>query len=58
MRVTEISDDFKVHAVAGTYVVLFGFDLLETDAGGLLGFAIDRVAHTENEAYFLEGLYG
>jgi hypothetical protein len=56
MRVTETNDGLKVHAVAGTYVVLLGFDLPEADCGGLLGFSIHRVDHTQNEANFLEGM--
>ena len=56
MRVMNSSGSLKVHAVAGTYVVLFGFDLAEADCDGLLGFSIHRVDHTENEAYFLEGM--
>lgn len=56
MRVTSTHDGLKVHAVGGTYVVLFGFDMPEGDCQGLLGFAIHRVDHTENEAYFLEGM--
>ena len=56
MRVTKTNDELKVHAVAGTYVVLFGLNMPEADCAGLLGFAIHRVDHTENEAYFLEGM--
>jgi hypothetical protein len=56
MRVTETNDGLKVHAVAGTYVVLLGFDLPEADCRGLLGFSIHRVDHTQNEANFLEGM--
>ena len=46
----------SVHAIAGTYVVLLGFDLPEAACDGLLGFSIHRTDHTENEAYFLEGM--
>lgn len=56
MRVTETSGGLKVHAVAGTYVALLGFDLPEKDCDGLLGFSIHRVDHTENRAYFLAGM--
>ena len=44
-------------AVAGTYVVLLGWDL--EDAGlkrGLLGFAIKREDKTESETYWLRGM--
>jgi phosphatidylserine/phosphatidylglycerophosphate/cardiolipin synthase-like enzyme len=54
MRVTKINNGFKVHAIAGTYVVLFGFDLPETDCDRLLGFSIHRTDYTENEAAYLK----
>lgn len=56
MRITNTNDGLKVHAVAGTYVVLLGFNLLEADCDGLKGFSIHRVDHTENEAFFLSGM--
>jgi hypothetical protein len=46
-----------LNAVAGTYVVTFGWDIL--DAGvknGLLGFAIQRIDRTENETYYMRGM--
>ena len=56
MRATETNDGLRVHAVAGTYVVLLGFDLPEADCDGLLGFSIHRSDETENEAGFLSGM--
>jgi phosphatidylserine/phosphatidylglycerophosphate/cardiolipin synthase-like enzyme len=56
MRVIEISNGLKVHAIAGTYVVMFGFDMPEADCDGLLGFSIHRNDHTENEAGFLKAM--
>lgn len=56
MRATETSGGLKVHVVAGTYVVLLGFDLPRADCDGLLGFSIHRRDHTDNEAYYLRGL--
>ena len=56
MRVTETNGGLKVHAVAGSYVVLLGFDMPRDDCDGLLGFSIHRIDHTENEAGFLEGM--
>ena len=56
MRVTKTNGGLKVHAVAGTYVVLLGFDLAEADCDGLLGFSIHRTDHTENEAFFLSAM--
>ena len=56
MRVTQVHSGLKVHAVAGTYVVLLGFDLAEADCNGLLGFSIHRTDHTEQEAFFLSAM--
>ena len=56
MRVTETSGGLKVHAVAGSYVVLLGFDLPQEACDGLMGFSIHRVDHTENGARFLQGM--
>ena len=46
----------SLHVIAGTYVVLLGFNLPEAECDGLLGFSIHRTDHTENEAYYLEGM--
>ena len=53
MRVTNINDGLRVHAIAGTFVILLGFDLPEADCDRLLGFSIHRQDLTENEAYYL-----
>ena len=53
MRVTQTTNGLRVHAIAGTYVVLLGFDLPEAECGDLLGFSIHRQDLTENEAYYL-----
>lgn len=55
MRVRKSDGSFSVHAIAGTYVVLFGFNLDEADCAGLKGFSIHRRDPAENEAYFFEG---
>ncbi|PKO05823.1 MAG: hypothetical protein CVU41_10410 [Chloroflexi bacterium HGW-Chloroflexi-3] len=55
MRITQTTNGLRVHAIAGTYVVLFGFDLSESECDGLLGFSIHRQDLTENEAYYLSG---
>jgi phosphatidylserine/phosphatidylglycerophosphate/cardiolipin synthase-like enzyme len=55
MRIRRSSGSLSVHAIAGTYVVMFGFDLGMADCPGLLGFSIHRTDHAENEAYYLEG---
>lgn len=56
MRTSNTSNGLKVNAIAGTYVVVLGFDLPENSCAGLLGFSIHRTDHTENEAYYLEGM--
>jgi len=56
MRVRRTSQGMVVRAVAGAHVVLLGMDLERAQCAGLMGFAIHRTDHTENEAYWLEGL--
>lgn len=56
MRKTSTSKEFKLLAVAGTYVVTLGFNLPEAKCQGLLGFSIHRTDHTENKAAYLEGM--
>ncbi len=56
MRITNSNDRLTVYAVAGTYVVLLGFDLPEGDCDGLLGFSIHRFDLTENEAGYLTAM--
>ena len=53
MRITQTTNGLRVHAIAGTYVVLLGFDLSQSECDGLLGFSIHRQDLTENEAYYL-----
>jgi len=54
MRARAKDGKISVQAVAGTHVVLLGMDVDESLAKGLLGFAIERVDHTEGERYFLD----
>jgi hypothetical protein len=56
MRVAKVKNGLKVNAIAGTYVVLLGFDLPQAKCEGLMGFSVHRTDHTENEAYFLDGM--
>lgn len=57
MRKKVSGSGLVLQAVAGTHVVLLGWDILdESKKTGLLGFAIQRVDHTENETYFLRGM--
>jgi phosphatidylserine/phosphatidylglycerophosphate/cardiolipin synthase-like enzyme len=46
----------SVNAIAGAYVVFLGIDMPEAASKGLLGFAIERIDHTEDERYWLRGL--
>lgn len=55
MRVRKKNNKFSVHAIAGTYVVILGINAKKSATKGLLGFAIHRIDHTENEQYWLKG---
>ncbi|MDH5291041.1 MAG: hypothetical protein OEY41_13680, partial [Acidimicrobiia bacterium] len=60
MRKSESAKGLTVQAVAGTHAVLLGFDLDGLDTtpppSDLLGFAIRRTDHTEDERAWLRGL--
>ncbi|MBC7781338.1 MAG: hypothetical protein H7125_14685 [Proteobacteria bacterium] len=56
MRSRRAVRGLTVQAIAGSHVVLLGFDLDLRLCPGLLGFAIHRTDHVEDEAYWLEGL--
>ncbi len=45
----------KVRAVSGTHVVFLAFDIKESDAAGLMGFAIQRTDFIEKETIWLRG---
>ena len=55
MRNFKENKNISVHAVAGSYVVMLCMDATAKGVKGLLGFAIHRTDHTENEAYWLKG---
>ncbi|MBW4690783.1 MAG: hypothetical protein KME27_03350 [Lyngbya sp. HA4199-MV5] len=55
MRKKETNGAIAVQAIAGSYVVLLGIDLAEASSAGALGFAIERIDHTEDERYWLKG---
>src|SRR5215467_15138245 len=55
MRVFKKTGDVSVQAISGTYVVLLGMNTTQAAAQGLLGFAVYRTDHTENEAYWIKG---
>ena len=56
MRKKTTSQGLTLQVIAGTYVVLLGFNMDEADWDGLMGFAIHRTDHHEEEAYWMEGL--
>ncbi len=56
MRKKVINQGLTVQAIAGTHVVLLGFNMDEAQCNGLLGFAIHRTDHVEEEAGWLKGL--
>ncbi|MGE3802658.1 MAG: phospholipase D-like domain-containing protein [Candidatus Kapaibacterium sp.] len=45
----------NVRAISGTYVVFLAFDMEESKAAGLMGFAIQRNDLTEDETIWLKG---
>jgi hypothetical protein len=51
MRIRKTRRGLRVQAVAGTNVVLLGFDVKADECAGHLGFAVHRTDHTESEAY-------
>ena len=42
MRSTNTSGPLSVQAISGTYVVLLGINMAETEKDGVLGFGIQR----------------
>lgn len=58
MRIKDDSDGLTALAVAGTHVVLIGWDMAEADmrAQGVLGFSIQRRRHEDDEVIWLPGM--
>lgn len=56
MRIKRTNRGLALRAIAGSHVVLLAIDLPEVDCPGLMGFAIHRTDHTEDEAYWIEGM--
>ena len=57
MRAKKLKSGILVQAVAGTNVVVLGWDVVDdTLKKNLLGFAIQRTDHTESESYWLRGM--
>ncbi|MGE0361170.1 MAG: phospholipase D-like domain-containing protein [Vicinamibacterales bacterium] len=55
MRRSVTSDQLTVRAIAGSHVVLLGIHLPQALCANLLGFAVHRTDHEEEEAYWLRG---
>lgn len=56
MRTKVIDQGLTVQAITGTHVVLLGFNMDQADCEGLMGFAIHRTDHIEEETSWLKGL--
>ena len=56
MRKSKTDGALDIRAFAGTHVVLLGWSTTKADSSGVLGFAVHRTDHTENEAFWLEGI--
>jgi phosphatidylserine/phosphatidylglycerophosphate/cardiolipin synthase-like enzyme len=56
VRIKRTRSGLSVRAISGTYVVMLGINLRESDCTGLRGFAIHRADNTEGESYYLRGL--
>ncbi len=56
MRRKANNDGIKLLAVAGTHVVMLGWDMTEAKSRGVLGFAIQRRDYEADELYWLRGM--
>ncbi len=56
MRKKKTKNGISVQAIAGSHVVILGMSATEVARKGLLGFAIRRTDHTEQERYWLKGM--
>lgn len=55
MRKWKDNRKISVHTISGSHVILLGLDATNEARKGLLGFAIQRTDHTEDEKYWLSG---
>ena len=51
MRKKEKKGSLTVQAIAGSYVVLLGIDMDEESSKGVLGFAIERIDHSDDNKH-------
>jgi phosphatidylserine/phosphatidylglycerophosphate/cardiolipin synthase-like enzyme len=56
VRQRQQANGLTVHGIGGTHVVLLGLDIVADKRAGLLGFAIQREDHVEDERYWLKGM--
>ena len=56
MRKSIQKNGLTLNAIAGSNVVILGFNMKEEDCEGLLGFSIHRKDHAENECYYMKGM--
>lgn len=56
MRKRKVENGITVNAIAGTYVIFFGLDLLEEYRKDFRGFAFKRHDHSDGEVIWLRGL--
>nr|WP_294973332.1 phospholipase D-like domain-containing protein [uncultured Pseudomonas sp.] len=54
MRKHAVEGDVRIHAIAGSHVVTFGFDWPERRADELQGFALHRTDHLTGQADWIE----
>lgn len=56
MRISRQLGPLTLQAITGTHVALLGWSMTKADSRDVLGFAVHRTDHTEDEAYWLEGM--
>jgi len=56
MRKKVKNGDLTAQAIAGSYVVLFGMNIPKNKTSKLLGFAIQRTDHAEDETIWMRGM--
>ncbi len=56
MRTQRTSDGLTVQAVAGSHVMLLGWDFPKSKCKRLAGFGVNRTFHEEEEAFWLRGM--
>jgi phosphatidylserine/phosphatidylglycerophosphate/cardiolipin synthase-like enzyme len=55
MRNGKHDGKISVHAISGNHVVTLGLDATDAAMKGLLGFALQRTSHADDEAYWMRG---